>query len=241
MKQIIMMALLMLAFTGIGRAQTETTPRVLIGGMGGSSFGNYFIGLTTAAEVPAGRHLEFDVKNTFSPLENHIGFGRGWAENLNGGGIVWLNESIGLDGAASYSRYNTTITKAGQYAFAGVVLRREIGDVPARFYFNYIREFNNGIFPNNIHGTESTRLQGGEFKMETRLQCNQSGNRCLRMTTDFQVGHVLTQSNPVCDGTFGKTGGPNGGPCYRTGQIAGAFTIGLALEMRHKADYRETF
>lgn len=238
MKNLFIILALMLAFGAVSQAQTvETTPRVIIGGTGGSSFGNAFLGLTTAVEIPVKNRFEFDVVNTFSPVESHIALGHGWAEEVNGGGIVWLTRQVGLNGSASYSRYNVTISKAAPYIFGGVTIRTIAYGVPVRFQFDYVREVNNGIFPDNVHGTETGHLQAGDFKMDARLSCNATGRLCLRTVFDFLVGHVLNQGNPVCDSTFGTTGGPGGGSCPRHGVVSGGVTFGIALEIRRKQDF----
>jgi hypothetical protein len=58
----------------------------------------------------------------------------------------------------------------------------------------------------------------------------------------FVFGKVLGQSNPQCDGTFGITGGPNGGPCYRTGLFGGGVTASVSLEFpRRKGRENDVF
>jgi hypothetical protein len=205
-----------------------------LGAYGGSSFSNLFVGPSFALEVPATKHFEFDLKDTFSPIEQHIALGKGYANQVNAGGIVWLNKSIGLDGSAEYSYYHVSIAKYGEYARGGVVLRKSIQGMPMRYTFNYVREFHNGIFPNNATGTETPHLQAGEFDLDMRVKC--AGPFCYRLQFDFMVGHVLTQGNPLCDGTLGNTGGngPNGS-CPRGSATSGSFTGGLYLEWpRHR-------
>lgn len=232
---LVTLALFMLVFFApVGRAQALFSPtsdydeqtRVLVGTMVGSSFGNYFFGLKGGIEIPFASRYELDSQETISPFERHVALGSGWANQVSAGGHLWLTKGFGLNFSAEYSNYSvTTVRKGGEFVFGGVTWRKIAWGVPARFSLNYIREFNNGISAN---GTESARLQGGEFLMVARMGC--SGFVCSRVEFDFQAGHVLTQGNPICDGTYGITGGPNGGPCFRTGAWSGGATMGFILE-----------
>ena len=214
--------------------------RVLAGVSGGSSFGNLYVGPSIALEVPIGKHFELDLGDDFAPVEQHVKLGSGWANTSQAGGIVWLNKSIGLNAGVDYSHYHVSISKSGEFARGGMIIRKSYDGMPLRLTFDYIREFNNGIFPNNISGTESAHLQAGEFDMDMRVSCY--GPACYRLKFGFEVGHVLTQSNPVCDGTFGVTGGLNGGPCYRTGASSGSFTAALSFEFpRRRATEHDAF
>jgi hypothetical protein len=216
-------------------SQYDEKARVLVGTVGGSSFGNYFFGLKAGVEVPFAHRYELDLQDTFSPIESHIALGSGWANQVSAGGHFWLTKGFGLNGRAEYSNYSvTTASKGGDYAFIGVTWRKVAWGIPARFYFDYIREFKNGISAN---GTESAHLQGGDFTMAFRMGCSRSV--CTRMVASYQAGHVLTQSNPICDGTYGKTGGPNGGPCYRTGAWSGGATGSFVVEFPRHHGYED--
>ena len=213
-----------------GTAQAQT--RILVGTEGGSSFGSLFAGITVSLEQPITRHFEFDARYSFDPAEQHIALGDGWANRASAGGIVWLTKSLGLDGRAEYSSYSVSIAKTNQYAFGGLVLRKSIDYMPMRFTFNYLREFDNGISAN---GTETDHVQGGEFNMDMRVAC--AWRACYRVAFDFEVGRVLTQSNPACDGTYA-------GPvtCPRGVASSGAFTASLAMEFpRRRATEDEAF
>jgi hypothetical protein len=221
-------------------AQVSTT-RILVGGMGGSSFGNLFIGPSVAIEVPLTKHVEVRAENDFAPVEQHIKLGSGWANDVSAGGIIWLTKSIGLNGGAEHSQYHVSIAKSGEYARGGLTVRKSYQGWPLRLTFDYVREFNNGIFPRTLSGTESARLQAGEFDLDMRVKC--WGPACYRLKFGFMIGHVLTQSNPICDGTFGITGGngPNG-TCYRTGASSGSFTTSLLFEFpRRRATEADAF
>lgn len=199
--------------------------RLLVGPQAGSSFGNLFVSLVAAVEWPISRRLELDLRDNFSPLESHAPYGRGTANKIEGGFLVWLNRSVGLNSQLERSSYRVpTLSKANDYASGGFTLRRTLGGMPSRVSFDYIREINNGI----TAGVESSRLQGGDLTLDIRPGC--SGKVCYRLQFDYVVGRVLQQSNPICDGTFGTTGGPNGGPCPRTATSAGAFTGSFMVE-----------
>lgn len=210
-----------------GSAQAQTT--VAIGIQAGSSFGNLFLGPTLGLQSTFAKHYEFDLSDTFSPLESHIALGNGWANHLEGSGIGWITKGFGIDGGVSYSNYKTSIYKSAEYGHGGVVLQHNYQGTDVRYTLNYIREFHNGI---SADGAESDHLQGGDFGLQVRTGC--SKHFCYRTDFDFQVGHVLTQGNPVCDGTYGLIGGPNGGPCPRTGAWAGAFTGAFMIEFGGK-------
>ena len=226
-----------LIFTPVVHAQT----RVLAGVNGGSSFGNLFVGPSVALEVPIAKRFELDLKDDFAPVEQHIQLGSGWANAVSAGGIIWLTKSVGLNAGAEYSQYHVSISKSGEYARGGLIVRKSYEGMPIRLTFDYVREFNNGIFPNAVTGTESAHLQAGEFDLDMRVKC--WGPACYRLKFGFMIGHVLTQSNPICDGTFGITGGngPNG-TCYRTGASSGSFTTSFSLEFpRRRATENDAF
>lgn len=199
--------------------------RFLIGSQVGSSFGNLFAGILAGVELPLTRRFEMDLRDTFSPVEQHVPYGNGTANQVIGGGIVWFNRTIGMNGSVEHSSYQVSgLSKAGDYVFSGITARMVTNAMPLRISFDYVREINNGI----QQGTESPRLQGGQFNLDMRVACHLAF--CVRVQFDFKVGRVLTQSNPVCDGTYGITGGPGGGPCPRTAASSGAFTGAVLFE-----------
>ena len=231
MRQLLMLGILLFAIPA--KAQT----RVLVGTGGGSSFGNLFMGVSGALEVPVKSRFELDLGDIFSPLEQHIDLGVGWANAASAGGIVWITKAVGLGGGTTYSNYHVSINKASEYGFGGLTYRKVVQGMPIRFTFNYVRQLNNGISSN---GTETDHLQAGEFGLDMRVRC--AGLVCFRLNFDYEVGRVLTQGNPVCDGTYGVTGGPNGGPCPRTGASSGTFTAGFFTEFpRRKNTEHEAF
>lgn len=200
-----------LAFALPLHAQT----RVLVGSDAGYLFDNAYVGLYGGVEVPIER-IELDAYGSFDPVESHVHLGHGYAASGQGQGILWLSRRVGLAGEMDYSVYRVAIRKSAEYAFAGAVINGSIDGSPTRFLVSYVREFNNGIAAD---GTETAHLSGVRFRYESRLGCR--GRACFQLNQEFWGGHVLTQGNPICDGTYGVTGGPNGGPCPRTGAVSG--------------------
>jgi hypothetical protein len=201
----------------------------LAGATAGSSFGNLFLGATAGLEMPITKHYELDLYDTFSPLESHIKLGTGWANVADGGAHIWFTPNFGLNGRVSYSNYSVTkVRKGGDYTFGGVTWRKLVWHTPARFSLDYIREFNNGI---TSDGIESSHLQSGEFEFEARLGCARIA--CIREVFSFEVGHVLQQGNPVCDGEFGAVS------CPRAGGWAGAFTGSLFFEFPRRRGHED--
>ena len=200
--------------------------RFLTGVQTGSSFGNLFMGIVAAVELPITRRFELDLRDVFDPVEQHYPYGNGWANQATGGGIIWVTRAVGLNASYEYSNYHTQrLSKHGDYFYGGVTYRTAKPGIPMRFTFDYLREIHNGI---DATGTESAHLQGGQFNLDMRVACHL--NLCFRVQFDFKVGRVLTQGNPICDGTLGVTGGPGGGPCPRTAASSGAFTGAVLVE-----------
>lgn len=225
------LAVIML-FAVKSRAQT----RVLFGAAGAQDFDNSSLGVTASIEVPFAKRLEVDLSDTFSPLESHVSLGGGRANTTNATGRIWFG-SWGVNGGAEDSMYDVTkVTKDGDYAFGGITKRAVVGGLPARFSFDYIRQFNNGI---TSTGLESSHLQGFEFGYTMRFGC--VGSVCVRNSEDFVFGRVLTQGNPQCDGTYGLTGGPGGGPCYRTAAFGGGVKASITMEFPHPKNEYEQF
>jgi len=192
--------------------------REFVGASGVAAFDNYSAGVTAGVEYPFLKHFELDLKDTFSPITEHVALGTGRANSTAAGGFIWFSKSLGIHGEATDSMYDVTkVSKDANYAFGGLAYRTILGGMPARFTFEYSREFNNGISPN---GVESSHFQGGDVGFTNVFGCTK--HMCVRTTEDITFGRVLEQSNPRCDGTFGITGGngPNG-TCYRTGAISG--------------------
>jgi len=206
-------------------AGAQNGARLLVGVDTGSSFGNLFASIAVKLELPITRNFELDLRDNFAPIEQHLQYGDGIANQAEGGGIVWLSRSVGLNGQLERSQYHVSkLSKMADYGSAGVTFRRAVSSMPMRFSFDYERELGAGI----SQGIESSRLQAGAFDLDMRVACH--GMACFRVEFNFEVGHVLQQGNPVCDGTFGITGGPGNGPCPRAGAISGAFTGAVMAE-----------
>jgi hypothetical protein len=215
----LLLAIVLLIFVPQIKAQD-----VFVGANGGGLYNNYFLNVTAGVELPYAKILETDIRDDFAPLESHTQLGHGWANigSLEQDG--YITKSFGLSGKVEYSSYSTKIVKASDYVFGGIVIRKMAWGAMTKFHFSYVREFNNGISAN---GTETSHLQGGDFFLQSEMGC--SKKFCYRLEADFQAGRVLTQSNPVCDGTYGIIGGPNGGPCYRTPAWGGGASMGFTM------------
>ena len=74
----------------------------------------------------------------------------------------------------------TKVSKDADYAFGGLAYRGIVGGLPARFTFDYIRQFNNGISPS---GVETSHLQGGDVGFTAVFGCVK--NMCIRTTEDW--------------------------------------------------------
>lgn len=208
------------------QAQVDTNVRYLVGSSGGDSFDNEEFGVTAGIEAPFLRHYEFDLADTFYPIESHVALGRGMANVVRGGGHAWIAKHFGFNGAAEYSNYDVThVSKGGYDALVGPSFRfYGWGDAPVRIDLFYVRELNNGI----TNGVETSHLQGVAVRASVRLGC--TGAVCFRVTDEFAVGHVLEQGNPVCDGTYGNGSQVGFLPCPRTGTVGGSFTASVTLE-----------
>lgn len=220
------MVLAVLMFGSVASAQT----RVLVGPTGGLVYDNAFLGVKAGIEVPAGRHFEVDLYDTAAG-EKHTALGSGWSNNLETQGIVWVRQHVGLNAGIQASRYAVTGTSKSEYFVNGGLVIRNNSWVPTRFTFDYVREVANGIMSN---GDETNHLQGGQFVWDSVLGCGR--HYCVRFQTDIQFGRVLDQGNPVCDSTFGNTGGPNGGPCPRQAQWGGGASAAVLFQFPRHAD-----
>lgn len=196
MKKSLVGSFLVLLFVPMLRAQT----RILVGPSGSANFDNSSVGVLAAIEIPlAKNHLELDARDVFSPFESHVALGGGYANRVSVGGFGWFSDHWGIDARGERSSYDVTqVSKAAYYGIGGFAYRRIVGGFPARFTFNYIRQFNTGITPS---GLESPQLQGGEFGFTVRLIC--ASFFCVRLSEDIDVGVVKTQGNPYCDGSIG--------------------------------------
>lgn len=221
MKKLIGILLLIVSLFAV---QAKAQTRILLGATGVQAYDNSSVGVTAALEIPFLNHYELDLRDTFSPFESKVALGGGRANIAAVGGFVWLTEHWGLTGRAEDSSYNVTkVTKDGDYAFGGFAYRGVFGGFPARFTFQYVGEFNNGITPS---GLESPHLQGGDIGFTMRFGC--LGAVCIRNSENLSFGRVLTQSNPLCDYSYPLAAGVT--PCPRTGALGGGVQVSIALE-----------
>lgn len=167
--------------------------RYLAGGSGALDLGNKSIGLFTGFERPIGSRVELDAYETYAPLEWHQGLGRGWANDVQGGGIVWLVQGSGISATLQNSSYYVnSASKDAYYLSVGSVERFQLQGIPNRIFLWYVRQMVNGT---SSAGLESSQLQGISIAWDIRPAC--ARRACLRVKESFDVAHVLEQGNPL--------------------------------------------
>lgn len=195
-------AFLILALLVLASVPAKAQVRVLAGLDGGDSYDNQFFGGQVAVEIPFLNRFEFDIKDDFSPIENHTSLGKGHANNLTVNGIVWLVDGIGINSSGSYSTYDVTkVAKGSDYFHAGPILRKVVYNRPSRWGVDYVHQVFNGINPS---GVETSHLNGADAYFDVRLTCIADSRFCLRIREDWTFGRVLTQGNQFCDGSVPK-------------------------------------
>lgn len=213
----------LLALTLLLAAPLYAQSRILIGATGSDSFNNESFGPNVELEVPFAKRYELDLRDTFSPIQTHIGLGNGRSNIARAGGIVWLNRAIGLTSNFEQSRYSAPgISKTGYDVFAGSIFRFVGWEVPVRFELDYVREVLNKMH----NGDEPSRLQAFNAELTVRLGC--AGPFCFRARESISVGRVLTQGNPQCDGEGMRN--PALLACPRKAASGGGFTAGFMIE-----------
>lgn len=213
--------IIFLLFIPTAKAQTN----LVLGVSGTSAFDNLSAGVTAGLNVPFLHRYELNLQDTYSPYESHIGLGQGHANIAQAGGLVWLGKNIGVQANIEDSGYSVTqVSKTAFYVTGGLVKRTYLFGVPTRFGLGYAQQINNGI----VNGVETSHLQGVYFSIDGRPFC--STTMCLRVEEKFTFGHVLTQGNPVCDGTIGNGSQAGLSPCPRTGAVGGGVSLNLLLE-----------
>lgn len=211
-------------------------PRVLLGLSGSDAFDNLSAGLMAGLEIPI-RRVELDFADSYSPYESHMGLGQGHANIASFGTHVWLTSKFGLTGKIEDSGYSVTqVSKTGFYSEGGMSVRTYLGGLPSRIEFGYTQQVNNGI----VNGVETSHLRGAYFGTDTRLGC--AGFGCFRMSEQFSIGKVLTQGNPVCDGTLGNGSQIGESYCPRGSAVGGGVTVSLTMEFpRHRGHEDDLF
>jgi hypothetical protein len=239
MKMKILIAAIVLALFSVN---VSAQSRFLVGGEGGKMYDNTTIALLGVGEFPIGHRFEVGIRDSFSPYSGHTALGNGHANSARGSAILWMSKSFGLAGNIENNGYTAgSVTKNSFYTLDGVIIRRMAQGSPVRFEFDYVRQVDNQVadiqYVNGVraNGTEPDYLQGGRFDFDARLGC--SGKVCYRLEFETQVGHVLTQGDPNCDGTWGPD------TCgHRASAISGGALISFKLEFpRRKATENDPF
>lgn len=193
---------------------------VVLGPLGGGLYGNYFAGvrggLETNYRVAPYAYGEFD------PYNEHVKLGSGYSYNVEVGSALWLSNRWGLNGNVEQSAYSDSIYKTGYFAKGGVALKTSDPWGRTRWFLNYIQQFNNGI---DRTGTETAHLRGGQVIYDSDMGC--AKHFCNRIYLDVQAGRVLTQGNPICDGTFRDVVGYT---CSRKPAWSGGAAIGWVFQ-----------
>lgn len=226
---IVLMLLIALIFPTHATAQA----RILVGGSGGESFNNLFIGPVIAVEIPFAKKFEFDSSFEIAP-EFKRGYGYGYEDNVTIGGIRWISSKFGFRVSGEQSRYAvTTATKDASFFHIGPIWRGTVAQAPMRLSLEYTRQFHNGI----SNGTETSHFNGGQATLDIRTGC--AGSVCGRFKLAFQVGHFLNQGNPVCDGTFGNGSQVGFLPCPRSGGVSGGVIMSVSMEFPRRKGHED--
>lgn len=199
---------------------------ILVGLIGGGSYGNLFLGPQIELESPIIKsHLEIDCRELFSPIESHISLGHGYTNTTGCGPKIWINHNWGIDSYIDGSLYSVTkVSKKDAYAFGGLAWRGVYDQAPMTITIDYFKQLDNHI---DKKGVETSHLQGGEFRWEVTIAC--SKRVCYRTTLELSSGHLLQQGNPVCDGS-GYDNPQHLPRCPRTSSVNGSGVMGFLIE-----------
>jgi len=181
----------------------------------------------TTIERPLSQRLEAQASAKFSPDRKLI-TDDGHSLVASARGIFWANHYFGLTGEASYSRlWTSQFDKTAWLPAPGVVFRLSFLGNPTRMYLDY------AVPTGSIdaHGIESSRLQGPEYYVESRLAS--MGPVTMRFGIKWNVYHFLEQGNPECDGTFGGAV-----TCRRKGDTTAVTALTLRFEWVKNASGR---
>lgn len=233
MRKFLFGVILFLAMLFVPAVHAQTT--LLVGGEGGINFNNKTIGVTAGIEQPFAKHFEIDLVGIFDPIESKTGYGSGFSYSTYGILTGWFAQHWGVNGQFDRAAYTVTqARKTAYYTYGGLSYRNIVGGLPARFDFDYFQQIHNGIAAD---GTETNHVQGGAVSFSVRLGC--TNTFCVRLDETIDAGHVLNQGNPMCDGTFGNTGGPNGGPCKRQGTMSGGAQAAVVFEFSRRRGHED--
>lgn len=226
MRKSILFLLVMLVFA-LFVPQVHAQTSVLVGVSGMNAFNNLSAGVTAGLNVPFLHRYELDLYDTYSPYETHIGQGQGHANITAAGGLVWITKNWGVSGKVEDTGYSVTqVSKTALMVLGGVTTRQYFLGFPTRFNLGYAQQVNNGI----INGVETSQMHAVYLGMDVRTYC--SDRMCVRLQEQFELGRVLEQGNPVCDGTLGPV--PAVLSCPRTSAIGAGVSLNVLFEFHRR-------
>ncbi|MBZ5637852.1 MAG: hypothetical protein LAO51_03745 [Acidobacteriia bacterium] len=173
----------------------------------------------TSIEHPFSLRLEAQGAIEFS-ADRKLSTNDGHSVVTSGKAIFWANRYFGITAGASYSRlWTSQFDKAAWHPAPGVVFRLRFLGSPTRMYLDYV------VPTGSIdkHGIESSRLQGLEYFVESRVAS--VGPMTMRFGLKWDVYHLLEQGNPQCDGSLGGLV-----TCRRKSDTTGAAALTLRFE-----------
>jgi len=171
------------------------------------------LSLGPSVEISAAiKRITFLSRDTLS-LENHIALGNGWANESISTGTLWVASKLGLTSGYENTRYQVTLAKKhADYVLGGVTVK--VGS-DTQLTFAYQQEFHNGV----RNGLETSHFRGGVFEVDTTLGCSNHG--CLHFGLVNELGRILEQGNPACDGSLGPV------TCARNTAVSGNVQLRL--------------
>lgn len=211
--------------------QVHAQTNFLVGVSGADDFNNLSAGVTAGIETTFLKRVQLSLYDIYSPYEVKVGYGQGHANIAAVSVIGWVRPTFGIEGKLENTGYSVTqVSKTANDVLVGVVKKFYLFGVPTRFSTGGVLEINNGI----INGVETNHMEGGYIKFDGRLYC--SNTACLRVIEQFDLGHILTQGNPICDGTIGNGSQAGFLPCPRSGAFGGGVSLSLVLDLHRKQD-----
>ena len=165
--------------------------RYLLGGQLGEDLNNLFAGPLIGIEKPIGKRIELDAYERPAP-ECKPGYGCGWSNSIEGGGIVWMKRWIGLTMNMERSGYAvSSAEKSAMYWRAGTVFRLPERQLPSRLSVQYTAQMENGL---GSGGVETSHLKGLIVFVDSRIGC--AARFCVRLKESLDVAHGLEQAIP---------------------------------------------
>jgi hypothetical protein len=205
-----------------------TSSQYWVGVTGGDSFNNTNLGIEVGLEKPFSKRFAISLTERFLPLETKRALGTGDANIVRGTTYVWLTPKFGFAANAELSSYSISqVNKATIYVFGGPVWRHTIFGAPARLELDYVGQVDNHyinqfLVNHNLQtgGIEPGQMQGARFALNLRAGC--FSNFCVNINEEYSLGRVLTQGNPICDGTIGNGSQAGIASCPRGSGISGS-------------------